>query len=293
MPAVFSLVVRPVTRARRASHGLRIIAVGNNTLVSVYNLLITLTSQFHSPIYGLGVTLVKVVINSGLDDMIQGQRPFKLNHSLEVPSKGPYGRGPLECSRAQADIDTKTSLTAEINQGTQNRNPGEIAFVSLIAEDYRIHGSDVLSQGFWALFWQRFGNLRMSVRPRVLRMPLSLVYGFGAKISEWVGGIYLPYTVVVGRRVKLEHFGGMILVARAIGNDVIIRQNSTFGIANLDSLQDRPTIGDGVDIGTGAVILGNITVGRNARIGANAVLTTSVPAGVTVGGVPAKPLKTK
>ncbi len=196
-------------------------------------------------------------------------------------------------SQAQADIDSGVDLCDEINRGTQNRNPEGIGFFALVAEDFRNHDSYWLSQGFWALFWHRFGNLRMSVRPKIVRMPLSLLYKTGAKMSEWTGGIFLPYSVVVGRRVKLEHFGGMILVARAIGDDVIIRQNTTFGVASLRRLKDRPTIGDSVDIGTGAVILGKIAVGRGARVGANAVLSTPVPAGATVGGVPARALKTR
>lgn len=174
------------------------------------------------------------------------------------------------------------------NPGQSNGNPPGVGFWALVAEDYRMHGSDILSQGFWALFWHRFGNWRMSVRPRLLRAPLSLVYRLGAKSCEWFGGIMLPYTVRVGRRVKLEHFGGMILVAQTIGDDVIIRQNTTFGIAGLDALQDRPVIGARAEIGAGAVILGSVHVGEDAIIGANAVVTKHVPAGAVVGGVPAR-----
>ncbi|WP_232520810.1 hypothetical protein [Rhodobacter sp. CZR27] len=78
----------------------------------------------------------------------------------------------------------------------------------------------MLSQGFWALFWHRFGNWRMGVRPKLLRAPLSLAYRFGFLGCQWFCGIMLPYTCRVGRRVRLEHFGGMILVAQAIGDDV-------------------------------------------------------------------------
>ena len=112
-----------------------------------------------------------------------------------------------------------------------------------------------------------------------------------AKLCEWLCGIFLPYTVRVGRRVRLEHFGGMILVAQAIGDDVIIRQNTTFGIANLQALTARPVIGDGVEIGAGAVIVGGIHIGDGAIIGANAVVTQSVPARAVMGGVPARLLR--
>jgi serine O-acetyltransferase len=175
------------------------------------------------------------------------------------------------------------------NPGATNENPRGIGFWSLVAEDWRTHGADPLSQGFWTLFWHRFGNWRMSVRPKLLRAPLSMIYRVMEKLCQWTG-IQLPYTVRVGRRVRLEHFGGMILVAQTIGDDVIIRQNTTFGIASLAADQDRPVIGNRVQIGAGAVLLGPIHVGDDAVIGANAVVIRDVPAGAVVGGVPARPL---
>ncbi|MEO1493030.1 MAG: transferase [Pseudomonadota bacterium] len=187
-----------------------------------------------------------------------------------------------------------TALSAEVfapNEGTQNCNPVGIGFWSLVAEDFRTHGGDLLAQGFWALFWHRFGNWRMSVQPRLLRLPLSAFYRFMLKLCEWWGGIFLPYTVRVGRRVRLDHFGGMVLVAQSIGDDVTIRQNTTFGIARLNRPHDRPVIGNGVEIGAGAVIIGAIGVGDRAIVGANAVVTQHITAGAVVGGVPARVIR--
>lgn len=177
-----------------------------------------------------------------------------------------------------------TSVTA----GTTNQNPSGIRFWALVAEDYRTNDHDIFNQGFWALFWHRFGNWRMSVRSRLLRLPLSLVYRIMCKLGEWLSGIMLPYTVRVGRRVRLEHFGGMILVAEEIGSDVTLRQNTTLGIARVDELHAWPRICDGADIGAGAVILGRVTVGRYAIVGANAVVTRDVAPFAVVGGVPAR-----
>lgn len=174
--------------------------------------------------------------------------------------------------------------------GTENQNPATIGFWALVAEDWRTNDSDFGSQGFWALFWHRFGNWRMGVRPKLLRAPLTILYRVMFKMCQWFGGIMLPYTVRVGRRVRIDHFGGMVLVAHTIGNDVIIRQNTTFGIAGLDGMQDRPIIRDGVEIGAGVVIVGRVTVGEGAKIGANAVVVRDVEPGQRVGGVPARPI---
>jgi serine O-acetyltransferase len=127
--------------------------------------------------------------------------------------------------------------------------------------------------------------------PKPLRIPATLLYRVMAKLTEWMAGVHMPYTVRVGRRVRLEHFGGMILVAQSIGDDVIIRQNTTFGIAGLSGLESRPVIGNRVQIGAGAVIVGSVHVGEGAVIGANAVVTRDIPAGAVAGGVPARILR--
>ena len=172
--------------------------------------------------------------------------------------------------------------------GSRNMNPPDIGFWALVAEDLRSNDGDLLSQGFWILFWHRFGNWRMSVRPKLLRAPLTVIYRIMYRLGQWIGGMQLPYTVQVGRRVRLDHFGGMILVARRIGNDVTLRQNTTLGIASKADLNAKPVLEDHVDVGAGAVIVGDIVVGRGAVIGANAVVTRSVPPYAVMGGVPAR-----
>lgn len=172
--------------------------------------------------------------------------------------------------------------------GRRNMNPPNIGFWALVAEDLRTNDNDLLSQGFWILFWHRFGNWRMSVHSKLLRAPLTVFYRMMYRLGQWMGGMQLPYTVQVGRRVRLDHFGGMILVARRIGDDVTLRQNTTLGIALKVDLNAKPVLEDHVDVGAGAVIVGDIVVGRGAMIGANAVVTKSVPPYAVMGGVPAR-----
>ncbi len=175
--------------------------------------------------------------------------------------------------------------------GSRNENPAGVTYWRLIGEDLRTHDGDVFAQGFWALFNHRFGNWRMGVEAKILRAPLTLFYRIWRKLVQIACGIDLPYTVKVGRRVKLEHFGGMVLIAKSIGDDVVIRQNTTFGIRTVDERGRNPVIGDHVDIGVGAVILGDIVIGDNASIGANAVVLDDVPARAVAVGVPAKVVK--
>jgi len=196
-------------------------------------------------------------------------------------------------SQAQYDIDETDDRTAQINDGALNRNPKDIGFWPLVAEDFRTHDKMFFAQGFWALFWHRFGNWRMGIRLRPARLPMTLVYKCGIKLTQWLCGIDLPYTVCVGRRVKLEHFGGMILIARAIGDDVFIRQNTTFGLINRQKNDARPTIGDGVDIGAGVAVLGDITVGTGSVIAANAVVTRDCPPHAVMAGLPARAIKVR
>jgi len=107
-------------------------------------------------------------------------------------------------------------------------------------------------------------------------------------------GIDLPYTVKLGRRVVIEHQNGIIIHGYSeIGDDSIIRQGVTLGNRYLDRPFDAPKLGDRVNVGAGAKILGKVTLGDGASVGANAVVLCDIPAGQTAVGIPAKVLKPK
>ena len=194
----------------------------------------------------------------------------------------------IETDGALEALTVSQGGTPPLPDGSTNMNPPGISFFKLVAEDYRTNDSSIFHQGFLMLLIHRFGNLRMDIRWKPLRILPTLIYRFLNKLTEILFGMKLGYTVKVGRRVKLEHFGGMILGAREIGNDVWIRQNTTFGIRSVEDPRAKPVIGNFVDIGAGAVIVGNITIGDNSIIGANSVVFSNIPPGSVVSGVPGK-----
>jgi serine O-acetyltransferase len=190
-------------------------------------------------------------------------------------------------------IGAPTSHLIDDHLGKTNQNPANLSLLDLWREDLLVHQRDLFAQGFWALAVHRFGNWRMGIRWKILRAPFSLLYKVLYKFVEWTCGISLAYTVKVGRRVRIWHHGGMILGARSIGDDVHIRQNTTFGVARRgDHRSLKPIIEDRCDIGCGAVIVGPITVGHDSQIGANAVVLKDVPPHSVAVGVPAKIIKT-
>lgn len=190
-----------------------------------------------------------------------------------------------------APLSTAAVQQVPSSMGTTNQNPADIGFLALLREDLLVHDSKLLEQGFWALAVHRFGNWRMSLPSKLLRLPFSITYKLMYRFVEWTCGISLPYTVKVGRRVRLWHHGGMILHAESIGDGVQIRQNTTFGVARTNHNFELPVIEAGADIGVGACLLGDIRIGQNAVIGANAVVLSDVPDHAVAVGVPAKVIK--
>jgi serine O-acetyltransferase len=158
-----------------------------------------------------------------------------------------------------------------------------------IAEDYDAHGREWTKPGFRSVAVHRFGVWRMTINNRILRAPLSLLYRWGYRHCRNVYGIELPYTVELGRRVVIEHQGGIVVHGRSrIGDNCIIRQNCTLGIRRLSEVDEAPTLKAGVSVGAGAVILGDVTLGEGCAIGANAVVLRDVPPGAIAIGVPAR-----
>lgn len=156
-----------------------------------------------------------------------------------------------------------------------------------LREDWRTYEGDIWRQGLWVMAVFRFGQWRYRVRPALLRKPLSLLYKVLRTGCQMLTGVELPCETRVGRRLRIEHFGGIVVSGDAvIGDDVVLRQGVTIGLRRTGE-RGAPRIGNRVDIGAGAKILGPISVGDDAVIGANAVVLGDVPPGTLAVGIPA------
>lgn len=158
-----------------------------------------------------------------------------------------------------------------------------------IREDWKAHGYDWTEPGFRAVAVHRFGFWLSHGRSSVIKRVMSRFYRMMFRYVRNHYGIELPGTTKVGRRFVIGHQGGIVIhYYSVIGDDCLIRQNVTIGAASHDRPFDAPKLGHRVQVGCGAAILGNVTIGDGARIGPNAVVMTNVPAGATVFAPPSR-----
>jgi serine O-acetyltransferase len=185
-----------------------------------------------------------------------------------------------------------TQLELKINASAEE--VPALSFWQQIKEDWIAHGRDWTKPGFRAVAIQRFGVWRMKIQPKLLRAPFSILYRMLFRKVRNTYGIELPYTVQLGRRVIIEHQGAIVIHGNClIGDDSIIRQGVTLGNRYLNRPFDAPNLGKRVNVGAGAKIFGNVTIGDGANIGANAVVLCDVPARATAVGIPAKIINVK
>ncbi len=133
--------------------------------------------------------------------------------------------------------------------------------------------------GLHAIWLHRLAHFLWKRRLRFLSRLLS-------HINRFLTGIEIHPNAVIGRRFFIDHGMGVIIGETAeIGDDVLMYQGVILGGTALEKRKRHPTIGNDVVLGTGATLLGPITVGDGARIGANSVVLSSVPLGASAVGV--------
>lgn len=138
-------------------------------------------------------------------------------------------------------------------------------------------------------------SFRLSQGIRRARRPLLLIgcpyLVLHRLLWEWVLGIELPWGTKVGRNLRIFHGMGLVVNDRTvIGHDVVLRHGVTIGVKETGGFGtgDAPSLGNYVDVGANAIILGPVRIGDRARIGAGTVVVADVPAGGVVVGNPAR-----
>jgi serine O-acetyltransferase len=138
----------------------------------------------------------------------------------------------------------------------------------------------LLYSGLHALWWYRIHHWLWRHHWLFLARALS-------QFARWLTGVEIHPGATIGRRFFIDHGMGVVIGETAeVGDDVTLYQGVTLGGTTLNPGKRHPTLGNGVVVGGGAKILGNIHIGDNCRIGAGSVVLRDVPADSTVVGVP-------
>ncbi|MDP2928405.1 MAG: serine O-acetyltransferase EpsC [Candidatus Omnitrophota bacterium] len=157
-------------------------------------------------------------------------------------------------------------------KAAQKRDPAAKSFLEII----------LLYPGLHALVYYRIAHALYKMRLFFLARLLS-------QVARFFTGIEIHPGAKIGKRFFIDHGLGVVIGETAIvGNDVLLYQGSTLGGTGIVKGKRHPTIGSNVVIGAGAKILGNIVIGDNSYIGANAVVIKDVPPNSTVVGVPGR-----
>lgn len=157
-------------------------------------------------------------------------------------------------------------------RAAQKRDPAAKGFLEVL----------LLYPGLHALMWHRFAHIFYKIHFFFIARLLS-------QLARFFTGIEIHPGAEIGKRFFIDHGMGVVIGETAIiQDDVLLYQGVTLGGTGLEKGKRHPTIGNNVVIGGGAKVLGNLTIGDNSYIGANAVVIKDVPANSTVVGVPGR-----
>src|SRR6478672_1692552 len=136
--------------------------------------------------------------------------------------------------------------------------------------------------GFHAILLHRFAH-------KLYLAGIPLLPRFISQIGRFLTGIEIHPGATIGRRFFIDHGAGVVIGETSeIGDDVLIYQGVTLGGTGKEKGKRHPTLGNYVVVGTGAKVLGSITIGENAKIGAGSVVLRDVPSNSTVVGIPGR-----
>jgi serine O-acetyltransferase len=140
----------------------------------------------------------------------------------------------------------------------------------------------LLYPGVHAIIWHRLAHRLWNANSKFLARSVSFLARFLTNVDIHPGA-------AIGERFFIDHGAGVVIGETAVvGDDVTLYHGVTLGGSSWSPGKRHPTVEDGVLIGAGAKILGNITIGRNARIGANSVIIEDVAPEATIVGIPGR-----
>ena len=165
-----------------------------------------------------------------------------------------------------------------------NRDPAAKSKISII----------LTYPGVKAVFFHKIANFFCIAK-------MDLIARIISQFSRFLTGIEIHPKAKIGKNLFIDHGMGVVIGETSeIGDNVTIYHNVTLGgvSPSINSNEQRdvkrhPTLEDNVIVGSGAQVLGPVVVGKNAKIGANAVVTKNVPENAVMIGIPAKNIKTK
>ncbi|WP_058278513.1 serine O-acetyltransferase [Ruegeria atlantica] len=151
-----------------------------------------------------------------------------------------------------------------------------------IREDKRVNDNSIFRPGFQAMVVYRFGVWREGITPKILRLPFTLLYRIAHIFVRNFYGIELPFSTRIGRRLRVAHQHSIIVHPdTVIGDDCMIRQGVSIGIARVAKSKPgkslAPVLGDRVEVGANATIIGPVKIGNDVAIGPNVCVINNVP----------------
>lgn len=142
-------------------------------------------------------------------------------------------------------------------------------------------------QSIWAVWIYRIGRRIHAWRDGYFKWATLKIYWLVYRMIETAVGITLPISADIGPGLRIWHFGNIVVHADAIiGANCTLRQGVTIGNRHQDG--PVPHIGDNVEFGAYAQVLGGVKIGNNCKIGAMSVVLIDMPDGATAVGIPAR-----
>ncbi|MEW5894303.1 MAG: serine O-acetyltransferase EpsC [Candidatus Omnitrophota bacterium] len=140
----------------------------------------------------------------------------------------------------------------------------------------------LLYPGLHAIMWHRFSHF-------LWKKHIPFFPRFISQIARFFTGVEIHPGAEIGKRLFIDHGMGVVIgETTIIGNNVVLFQGVTLGGTGKETGKRHPTLRDNIVVGAGAKVLGNIEIGSNSYVGANAVVIKDVPANTTIVGVPGR-----